>query len=237
MKHYYFLFLSLLLATLSSCKTTTDKGEYMTYTSENFVLHYVRATSLSAHQMNALDTQKDFNGAMAISVECDDCIYTSEMDQQYHIKYYDYQYNKPRMMSDATVCYVNDFVSIDIISDTDFNDIPAGQSLASTVKIVAVSPYRWLVNGETNEELWKTISKDWLLWQKPKYDYFIKPEYFPVNSFLYNLNPEDLKLLHSEIAFVFTSIPNNNKKHNLKIIFHEANSAITAECAVDFNSI
>lgn len=126
--------------------------------------------------------------------------------------------------------YGNDFTAVDLISDTDFNGIKAGESLGGVVKLLALSPYRWLTSGSKVTFDWNQYNDDLFLSCIEK----TIAQLFPVNGFLKDLTAEDLKLLGTRpLQLYFTELP-SIKEHTLTITFYEGESSYAASTKVVF---
>jgi len=138
-------------------------------------------------------------------------------------EYDDYHYNKIRV--EPLHVSMNDFIKIDVTSDRDFNNIPAGASLASKVRYIAYSPYKWLTSGCSQTYSWDQMPSDYTKFGNR---HFQIPELFPVNGLLSEITPEDLKLLIvSHICFYFIETP-AIKEHNVTVTFYDKEKSISS---------
>lgn len=138
-------------------------------------------------------------------------------------EYDDYHYNKVQV--EPLLVSMNDFIKIDVTSDRDFNNIPAGASLATKVRLIAVSPKKWLMSGGARTYSWDQMPSDYT---KVGNRHFQIPEVFPVNGLLSEITPEDLKLLIvSHICFYFIETP-AIKEHKITVTFYEKEKSISS---------
>lgn len=149
--------------------------------------------------------------------------------------YDDYHFNQAQRPG-GHFAYVNEFQKIEITSDTDFNEVPAGESLAGKVAIMAFSPYIWLKSGSV-------LTYDWSDYNTadgnpPIYDecFYCIPQIHLVNKTLDTLTPDDLKLLlDDKISFHFIEIP-AIKNHNFTIRFIDSKQSYGNTINVTFGS-
>ncbi len=151
-------------------------------------------------------------------------------------KYNDKHWNRVSSWKRYSV-YSNEFTGISVVSDTDYNNIPAGYPLDPIVRIMTISPYRWLNSNGTLTYDWTNAPTDYSLvhWEMvgPRYEYFDK-ELFPVYKCITDLKPEDLMLLNMHSLYLlFTETP-EIKEHNLKITFKDPRKDVVAEGTVTF---
>ena len=138
-------------------------------------------------------------------------------------EYDDYHYNKVQV--EPLHVSMNDFIKIDVTSDRDFNNIPAGASLATKVRLIAVSPKKWLMSGGARTYSWDQMPSDYTKFGNR---HFQIPELFPVNGLLSEITPEDLKLLIvSHICFYFIETP-AIKEHKITVTFYEKEKSISS---------
>ncbi len=138
-------------------------------------------------------------------------------------EYDDYHYNKVQV--EPLLVSMNDFIKIDVTSDRDFNNIPAGASLATKVRLIAVSPKKWLMSGGAWTYSWDQMPSDYTKFGNR---HFQIPEVFPVNGLLSEITPEDLKLLIvSHICFYFIETP-AIKEHKITVTFYEKEKSISS---------
>ncbi len=154
-------------------------------------------------------------------------------------KYHDYHWQRNVALFQEYTTYSNEFTGITVISNADFNGIPAGQPLDSKVRIVALSPYRWLKSESLLTYDWSEAPSDYDVqndhgWLYSRYYWHLPPEVFPVNKTLTDLVPEDLLLLFEQSLYLlFTETP-EIKEHNLRITFKNPRKDVVAEGVVRF---
>ena len=100
---------------------------------------------------------------------------------------------------------MNDFIKIDVTSDRDFNNIPAGASLATKVRLIAVSPKKWLMSGGARTYSWDQMPSDYTKFGNR---HFQIPEVFP-------------------ICFYFIETP-AIKEHKITVTFYEKEKSISS---------
>ncbi len=155
------------------------------------------------------------------------------LTDKYNDKYWNRYINIGPTALDRTSCYSNEFIGITVISDTDYNSIPAGQPLDPIVRIMATSPYRWLSSQGKLTYDWASAPTDYslVLEHSPQIVY---GELFPVYKCIQDLVPSDMLLLNRHSLYLlFTETP-AIKEHNLKITFKDPHKDIVAEGAVTF---
>lgn len=163
----------------------------------------------------------------------DQWIYGSKKDELSR-KYDDTHYQ--RMLYPGTYAsFANAFSAITVISDTEFDGIAPGEDLGSRIRIVAVSPYKWLRSKGTETCAWTPLSDDFVsLYSKGERADFLRPENHPVNEWLTSLAPEDLLLLNvNSIRLLFTVTP-SVRTHALTVTFSEGERRFSATVDVVF---
>lgn len=141
----------------------------------------------------------------------------------------------------------NEFDSIMVTSNADFNGRAAGSSLGDVIRLVAFSPYKWLKSGCSITYNWIPIPKDYRtafpevesvstvedLRHTGDWRLFC-PEHYPVNDYLSNLKKDDLLLLNkNDFIILFTETP-SVKHHKLTISFFESDRVISNAVEIDF---
>lgn len=150
-------------------------------------------------------------------------------------KYDDTHYNGYRVLPGQYNCYSNVFTGIEVVSDCEFNGIPAGDDLGSKVRIVARSPYKWLLSKATLSYDWSDIPEDYYIVDANscKYNGFKWCE-FPVNKQLSDLTQDDFVLLETERFYLlFTETP-SVKEQNITVTFREGDKSYSATVAATF---
>ncbi len=133
-------------------------------------------------------------------------------------EYDDYHYNKVQV--EPLHVSMNDFIKI---------NIPAGASLATKVRYIAYSPYKWLTSGCSQTYSWDQMPSDYTKFGNR---HFQIPELFPVNGLLSEITPEDLKLLIvSHICFYFIETP-AIKEHKITVTFYEKEKSISSSILI-----
>lgn len=167
-------------------------------------------------------------------------IWGDEMDKLTE-KYDDWHYNKP-LFPGTYGAFANEFTAITVTSDAEFNGIESGENIGAKMRIVAVSPYKWLKSKGTLEFDWSNIPSDYgkIINTTTTYPFggFLEekllPENHPVNKPLTSLIPEDLLLLNYNCVYLlFTETP-EIKTHNITVTFHEGEKSISATEEITF---
>ncbi len=139
-------------------------------------------------------------------------------------KYDDTHYNKGRLPY-SYAALVNDFTGIEVISDTEFNELAAGEKLNSKIRFQALSPYKWLISKGEDEYDWG---------DKAYTGKYRIPEYHQVDKPLQDIAPEDLMLLApGSVNLVFTETPAAHY-HTLTVKITDRDSTFTATKEVCF---
>ena len=147
--------------------------------------------------------------------------------------YGDTHYNKPTYPGGPNVL-CNEFKKIDIVSDKDFNEIPAGQSLGNVVQFLAVSVKPFLDSGYTEEFDWSRNDvpseyRDyaWRFWPKE--------EFYPVYGLLSELRENELKLLERRSpSLCFLDEPRAFRKHTFTITLEDTTGR-ELSCTVEYD--
>ncbi len=219
MGKHSFIGLLLFACIVCSCNTTTydPDGRYVT---DNFVQVFMKVESLSLSQVNAdqfrVSTSGDcFNGGK-------DCFISR--------KYDDFHY-KAGILPFGITCTANEFIALDIVSDSDFNGIPAGNSIASKFKFVSLSPYQWLVNKLKFD--WKNLDDDYRELGFRSYGSHFS-QMSPVVCDVENLGYSSLQLLDcQDIRLVLEERP-SVKHHKFTVTFYESDKSISSTIEVYF---
>jgi hypothetical protein len=138
----------------------------------------------------------------------------------------DISYNKKRdfiAVPDWGLIYKGDIVSIDVVSNADFDaQHPAGSSLNDIVRVISVSPYPYIVSGYKKTYDWEHNlpeifqCEERLREQKNTHECSV---YHPVDKRLSELTSSDLILVALErgIFLIFEKQPDLSKEHNLTV--------------------
>lgn len=195
---------------------------------ENFIQAYYTIDSLSFHSFRSTERSIKLTASGK---------WLSTEENEYYKSLYDDTHNHIPLAPGATAAYTNIFDRIEIVSDTDFNEIAAGTSLGEIVKFVAISPYKWLLSGCGASYDWSVIPEDF---EKCKFEIpagSVKKGLYPVDKLVSELTPDDLVLLMRKpggfFCFVFEQIP-ENKEHNMTITFFEGDKSYTVKRQLSF---
>ena len=210
---FKFWIFSILGTILCSCVRVDDHPGV----SEHIVSQFLNVSSIELRY----NEYEENNGLFYIGSNGDYA--DNETRERLWKEYDDYHYNKIRV--EPLLVSMNDFIKIDVTSDRDFNNIPAGASLATKVRLIAVSPKKWLMSGGARTYSWDQMPSDYTKFGNR---HFQIPEVFPVNGLLSEITPEDLKLLivHN-ICFYFIETP-AIKEHKITVTFYEKEKSISS---------
>ena len=147
----------------------------------------------------------------------------------------------------------NGIVSIDMVSDTDFDaEYPAGTSLANFVRLLSVSPMRFIESGYRATFNWQRDYPACFLRETATFhNYFMRDvngrnfpqNHFPISEVLSELAQDDFRLLGTgdkfplpsggwELFFgflVFDKKPENSGTHNLTVTIRRTNGRILSQ--------
>lgn len=150
-------------------------------------------------------------------------------------KYGDTVFNKPRFVEiEENLVFVNEFTGINVTSNSDFNEIKAGLPLNSKIRLVALSPIKWLKSKGKLTFNWNSaVLPDYAMFRKG----IVRDQFFPVNKYLTDVTKEDLTLLSPArqygIFLLFTEHP-AIKDQVLTVYFNETNGVIKASYDAKF---
>ncbi len=147
-------------------------------------------------------------------------------------KYDDCHYNGAQIPGGYSAL-INEFHKIEIVSDTEFNGVPAGESIADKVIIFAVTPYPWLKSGSAVTYAWNEsmVEHSFFCRLGP---WFTLPQMYLVNKKVSSLTEDDLQLLCPEhIYFRFIEKP-EIKTHNITMRFIEKEKSLESSVEVIF---
>lgn len=141
----------------------------------------------------------------------------------------DMTYNKERSYigyPDFGNSYKGDIVSVDVVSNADFNELyPANSSLNDIVRFLSRSIYPYILSGYKDTFDWdKDFPENFRVEKGLSFGNMDEnPCYHPVDKRLSELTPSDLVLANTgyfnvQLGFlVFEQQPNVNKKHELTV--------------------
>lgn len=155
------------------------------------------------------------------------------------LKYDDTHYNKKRLPG-TYWAYATEFTSITVTSDTEFNGIPPGENIGGKIRLVAVSPYRWLKSTSTLYYDWSVIPQDYktITESLGVFSLFeFCPENHPVNKLLTSLTPEDLLLINPQCLYLLFTEDPQIKTHNLTINIFAGDNVISTTQEVTFSNV
>lgn len=194
---------------------------------ESFVQIYIYA--------DEMELGEEYRGFLYVSLEGE------EIEQNYlpndkgygelSAKYGDTGYNQKIVLPNEHEVLADDFTSIDIRSDRDFDaGHKAGESLADIVTLLATSPAKFIESGYTDAYDWMFKPMDYTITSHR----FMTYGYWPVTERLDRLTPEDLLLISPSLSLKFESFPLWEKTHNITVTFKSAEKELSAETEVTF---
>jgi len=150
-------------------------------------------------------------------------------------KYDDTFFNKP-LMKGTYGAYANEFTGITVTSDTDFNDIRPGDNIGAKIRIVSVSPYKWLMSKGALTYDWTSVPADYkLLLTAGAAAQFLRQENHPVNMVLTALTSEDLLLLNDSCVYLIFDETPDIKTHNMTVSILDGENVYSVTKAVIFD--
>lgn len=150
-------------------------------------------------------------------------------------KYDDTFFNKP-LMKGTYGAYANEFTGITVTSDTDFNDIRPGDNIGAKIRIVSVSPYKWLMSKGALTYDWTSVPADYkLLLTAGAAAQFLRQENHPVNKVLTALTSEDLLLLNDSCVYLIFDETPEIKTHNMTVSILDGENVYSVTKAVIFD--
>lgn len=215
---------------LFGCQVSEETGILQDgFTSESLIEAYYLATSFNPIRIVYTD------GAPIGMGECPVSFIVTEAEKaplsEMRQKYDDTHYHSFIPYHGYYSVYANEFTAVDLVSDTDFNGIQAGESLGGIVRLHALSPYRWLASESKDTFDWKRYD-DTTFW--PNKSAFPISQLFPVNHFLKDLTTDDLRLLMWGHTFLYFEELPVIKNHTLTLTFYEGETAFSASTQVVF---
>lgn len=225
-----------LIATVMFCMTVSscNRGQNRTgmYESDHYIQTYYDIENVRAHMSN------NWPGMIFIEYEAKE--YDNHEDDETSTpynnlaeRYDDFGYGgavHPGMY--RAIC--NEFTGIDVVSDHDFNDIPAGESLGGVVMLLTSSAKHYIESKYTDGYDWGNLPEDYIVDGKRLITESFEPGFWPVYGALDLLDPFELVLLHWEVLWLkFTETP-AIKEHNLTITFSDAKNDFSCELAYTF---
>lgn len=144
-------------------------------------------------------------------------------------KYGDTNYNQWSIVP-PYVGLADDFTSVDVTSDQDFDpEHPAGTSLGDLVRLMGVSPYKFIQSGYTELYDWGSVSEEY----RRIFSHY-NHECDPVDKLLKDIQQEDLLLFSPDFYLQFVTPPTLAKEHTLTITFRSEEKTVTGTVAVAF---
>ena len=217
-------YLSILLVGCTVTKSDLLGGD--TVITDYIIVNYERMTDFS------LSSAIYFGNQESIKVMGESEHYYMPESLRDGDKYDDYHYNSVQIPGGYSA-YVNEFQKIEVVSDVEFNGVPAGESIADKVMIFALTPYFWLKSGSTVTYDWSTSNVEHSFFSYLTRFYTL-PQMYLVNKKLSFLTEDDLQLLCPDnIYFRFIEKP-EIKTHNITISFIEKDKSLESSVEVIF---
>ncbi|MCD8103396.1 MAG: hypothetical protein LUE26_12645 [Alistipes sp.] len=211
---------------LSACYPEKD---YYTMKTDSYVLFYHKLEKINIISHEPGIIQLCFNAASDVeySKSKNYSIYRSLCEKHNDITYD--RKVKVSIPSDHNRFMAQDFVSIEIQSDQDFDDEhPVGSSLGDITTFYSMSPYKYIQSGYQKEFDWPSFEFN---------DFYVNLFYvsstqnrstlYPVYEFVSDLNYEQLKILGTgEVRGItntlfgyikFTQYPETEMEHNITV--------------------
>lgn len=222
-----FIFLFLFFAPFSGCLVPAEGPEVLPI-NESLIDVYYLATPANPIRISEYGSMGvEDHRLLYININGAEKAPLLEMRQRYDDTHFNSYIHQPGRYA----VFANDFTSVDLVSDADFNDIEAGQSLGGVVRLHALSPYRWLSSGSKVTFDWEHFFDD-SFWP----DRGVLPigQLYPVNAFLKDLTPDDLKLLLLNYTLLYFCELPAIKTHTLTLTFYEKDTTISSSTRVVF---
>jgi hypothetical protein len=228
MKIKLFLLCTIFGIVATSCETTSGEPTGLGVETENFISCYKYLTGVKVVFPQ---------GTSVLVISDTSCAYLTDGQlDSIRTKYDDTHYNGWTL--NPRIAYANEFTGVTVTSDQEFNGIPAGENIGSLIKIISISPYKWLLSKGT-------FTFDW---SNPPVEYdgldgflitpvrYTAKQYHPVVKVLTELNKEDLLLLDgsNDIILRFTETP-EIKHHNLTVTFYDTKGSFSATVDATFD--
>jgi hypothetical protein len=228
MKTKIFFFLAVISGMLT---TSCEEPATGMYVSDHYIQLYYDMEEISA------SVRDNFPGIIFIGYEAEEYSKGGKTEPQYMAlaeRYNDFGYDQavyPGMYRAVS----NEFTGIDVVSDKDFNGIPAGQSLGSVVKLLSASAKRYIDSKYSEWFNWgDNLPDDYIVNGVKLLTEDFEYGFFPVYGTLDSLDPAELVLLYySCICLTFTETP-AIKEHNLTITFSDAEKDFPCKLAYTF---
>lgn len=223
---YPFILCSLVLCALSSCGKSGVDPVGLNGKSTKLIDSYKEMTELSFNFNASTLSLRIFDNG-------DHWLSGTERDAM-TAKYDDTHYDQ--VLAPGTYAsFSNEFSGITVTSDADFNEITPGENLGGIMRIVSVSPYKWLASKGTLTFDWSVIPSDYQIVLGNDTDDFLRPQNHPVNKSLTALTAEDMLLLNLNCLYLIFSESPAIKTHNLTVVFMEGNKSFSVTKSVTFN--
>lgn len=219
-----------ILLCMVSCGDKTNTGGPdgdISYLSESFVQVYIFAEEMTLGE--------SYRGFIRVILRGEEIMQHRTGHKKRYAelsnKYGDTYYNNKIGLPNQHQVIADDFISIDIRSDRDFDEAhKAGESLADIVTILATSPAKYIESGYTDVYDWMFQPIDY----KIAGGSFRTYGYWPVNKRLDRLTPEDLLLMSPNVSLKFEAFPLWEKTHTITVTFKSSEKELSGETTVTF---
>jgi hypothetical protein len=213
---------TLLLLGFSSCQTVIEGDGIF---NKSYVNQFIKATSIAGDYLN--DYQAIQINAKGNAVSNPESAEFIEL-----INYFgDNAYNT-RRMSRPFPAIANEFDAIEVTSNKDFSeDLPAGTSLASVLKLLAISPAKYIKSKYTESFNWAENEPE----EFKGLSFNNDEGYYPVLKTVSELTAEDMLLINPYLLLLrFTEIPSINKEHTFTITLKYGEKRLRTDVDVVF---
>jgi hypothetical protein len=213
---------TLLLLGFTNCQTEIYEGGGAF--SKSYVNRFIKATSIAG------DYQNDWQAIQIVAKG--DVVSNSELDEFIELinHFGDNAYNTRRMVHPFPAI-ANEFDVIEVTSNKNFSeDLPAGASLAGVLKLIAISPAKYIKSKYTEPFNWAENEPE----EFKELSFNNHRGYYPVLKTVSELTAEDMLLINPDLFFLrFTEIP-SIKEHTFTITLKYGEKSLSADVDVVF---
>lgn len=240
MKRFY-VYTIMVLAILS-CGRKTESGQVPLYpfSKDHFIDSYFRAIGLRASRPLVVNDAYPFGNIVFDIIFDREYLYAEEekeiQEQVGDIARIGGEKNTPRIAS------VNPFSKLTIVSDSDFNDIPAGSPLDAIIRVIGATAWPVFKDLHCEDDYYyqeldgslkgyKSVARNDGTGTLSDIARYFHPSFFWYEKFVSELRPDDLFLSGPAIFFGISETP-AIKKQKLTITLEEEGGK-TYSCDVD----
>jgi hypothetical protein len=217
---------ALLFLCFSSCQIETEPvTEGGSVFSKSFVNYFIKTTSIAGDY---------YNDCQAIRIVAKGDVVSNQKSAEF-IELIDHfgdnAYNR-RRMTHPYPAIANEFDAIEITSNKDFSeDLSAGASLAGVLKLLAISPAKYIKSKYTEPFKWAENEPE----EFKGLSFNNDRGYYPVFKTVSELTAEDMLLINPDLFFLrFTEIPSINKEHTFIITLKYGGKSLSTNVDVVF---